>query len=273
MLALTHANSYDNLSVISSHYRDLSHFLGLTGSDGKLHRGVPTVNVLSCLDLLSPVTLPSSETEFSFDSQSGRKKLTAARYVEIIEQLRPSLAIQPFPEVTAFSQKKRTGKSVSHTTVFARDCLKQLQVKGADQPEAFSSFWPAIGGGIDPKARHLSLQDFQTTYEQYSNLIGGVFLSGFGVGETADQRTTLLRQIVVSQKSKKRQLVIFSSMSFQESLPPQLPRFLSGLGDPGKKIYQSRSRYQIVNPHFSGDFMCGGGRGGFVHIRVSLRYC
>lgn len=192
-------SSYDSLGVISSHYRDLSHFLGLTRSDGQLHRTVPVVSVLSCLDLLSPVTLPSSETELSFDSQSGRKKLTAAKYVEIIGQLRPSLAIQPFPEVTAFSQKKRTAKSVSHTTVFARHCLEALQTKQGDQPaDAFSSFWPAIGGGVDPKARDLSLKDFNTTYETYSNLIGGVFLSGFGVGETTDQRTALLQQIVVS---------------------------------------------------------------------------
>ena len=186
------------MEIIKTKFTDIYQFLGLKNRTGNQVITTKCLYFLSCLDLLSVSILPSTETELAIDTQSGRQKMTAEDYVKIIEHLQPSLAIQPFPEVTGYSQKKRTAKSVKHTTSFARNCLEIMKNKKNSNIN-ICKLWPAISGGTDFNSWKISLNDFSVTYKQYEDLIGGVLLASFGQGETIEQRLEAVKLCNVSK--------------------------------------------------------------------------
>ena len=155
---------------------------------------------MSGMDLLSASIYPSTENELQFDTQTGRKKVTPEEYINLAQSLQPDMLIQPFPEVNGYSQKKRIAKSVNHSTQLARNCLsnlKTLRDSMEDNIQSSYQFWPVVSGGTDSKARDMALKDFNGTFNQYQELIGGVLLAGLGLGETTQQRFELIEQCMV----------------------------------------------------------------------------
>ncbi|ERM99654.1 queuine tRNA-ribosyltransferase accessory subunit 2 isoform X1 [Amborella trichopoda] len=152
----------------------------------------------------SIVCLPHSEgtNKFgaSFETPSGRLLVKPRDYMEIISSLKPNLWTSLADEVPSWVTEKRNRSSVDRTIRWLDDCI-------ALDPAGGSSILGAIVGGssIDERRR--------SAHEAAARNVAGYWIGGFGLGESLDERPSLLNAVT-------------------DNLPVEKPRQICGLGLP-----------------------------------------
>ncbi|GLJ17165.1 hypothetical protein SUGI_0297210 [Cryptomeria japonica] len=136
----------------------------------------------------------------SFETPFGNRMVKPVQYMESISALRPNLWSSLPDEVPAWVSDKRNKLSVDRTTRWLDECLT---LRPMDVETALGS----IVGGTSLEERIRSAQDIA------SRNVSGFWLGGFGLGESVEQRPSLLDAVM-------------------GILPEGKPRGISGLGLP-----------------------------------------
>ncbi|KAM7473026.1 hypothetical protein LguiA_011209 [Lonicera macranthoides] len=135
----------------------------------------------------------------SFETPSGRRLIKPVEYMEMISSMRPNLWATLADEVPAWVSEKRNKTSVDRTVRWLDDCLTVGLTGGA----VFGS----IVGGCSVEERQRCAQ------EVAGRNVSGFWIGGFGLGESMDERPSLLNAVV-------------------DNLPEEKPRQICGLGLP-----------------------------------------
>lgn len=182
--------------------------------------------------------------------------------------MKPNFIFAPFPELDAFSSKKRISKSVNNSNVFLKTVLEIIKKENLE----IKNIWPVITGGSDRASRLASAGDFLLNFQNYPDYFKGVIFGGFNHGESSQDSFDLLKLCVVSfsflfhslrKKSQKLKRIKYQSPS------SALPLALVTLVRHSPRFPFSFSHTSL----FSGDFECRGSRCGFIHFDLSLCCC
>lgn len=147
-----------------------------------------------------PVAEGSNKFGASFETPFGHRMAKPVQYMESICALKPNLWSSLPDEVPSWASDKRNRISVDRTTRWLDECL-------AMQPTGSMSALGAVVGGTSLEQRERSAS------EVASRNVAGFWLAGFGLGESIEDRPTLLDAIM-------------------KILPEDKPRHISGLGLP-----------------------------------------
>ncbi|KAA8538758.1 hypothetical protein F0562_028346 [Nyssa sinensis] len=151
----------------------------------------------------SVVCLPecdsTNKTGASFETPCGRLLIKPVEYMEMISSLKPDLWATLADEVPAWVSEKRNRTSVDRTVKWLDDCMR-LSMTGGD-------VFGAIVGGSSIEERQRCAQ------EVVRRSVSGFWIGGFGLGESMDERFTLLTAVT-------------------DNLPAEKPRQICGLGLP-----------------------------------------
>ncbi|XP_024538748.1 queuine tRNA-ribosyltransferase accessory subunit 2 [Selaginella moellendorffii] len=144
----------------------------------------------------------------AFNTSSGRRVIGPAKYMELVNALKPNVWASIADELPTWVSQRRNKLSVDRTLQWLDKCLG-LQSVGEN-----TSFGTIVGGAsIEERKRSAS--------ETAKRNVSGFFIGGFGLGESPEDRLTLLQSVT-------------------DCLPKDLPRIISGLGMP-EEILQAVS--------------------------------
>ncbi|OVA08084.1 tRNA-guanine(15) transglycosylase-like [Macleaya cordata] len=147
-----------------------------------------------------PVSEKSNHIGASFETPGGRLLIKPADYVEMVSSLKPNVWASLADEVPAYVSAKRNRTSVDRTIHWLDDCISL-------DPAGGSSVFGAIVGGSSIEER------IRCAQEVAKRNVSGYWIGGFGLGESMDERPSLLNEVV-------------------ENLPKERPRQICGLGLP-----------------------------------------
>ncbi|KAK4796032.1 hypothetical protein SAY86_028358 [Trapa natans] len=131
----------------------------------------------------------------SFETPCGRRLIKPVEYMEIISSMKPSIWVTLADEVPAWVSDKRNASSVDRTVKWLDECIALRQVG-----EVFGA---VVGGSNEQLRQHCAK-------EVAIRDVSGYWIGGFGLGESMDERPTLLN----------------------DNLPKEKPRLTSGLDLP-----------------------------------------
>ncbi|KAJ3683207.1 hypothetical protein LUZ60_013434 [Juncus effusus] len=136
----------------------------------------------------------------SFETPNGRMLVKPKEYMEMVSSLRPNLWASLADEVPVWVTEKRNKLSVDRTIKWLDDCLSLDQGKG-------ESTLGAILGGSNVEERK------RCANEVSKRNVSGYWIGGFGLGESMEERSSLLNAVT-------------------DILPDEKLRFVSRLGLP-----------------------------------------
>ncbi|XP_044511231.1 queuine tRNA-ribosyltransferase accessory subunit 2-like isoform X1 [Mangifera indica] len=139
----------------------------------------------------------------SFETPCGRRLIKPAEYIELISSMRPNLWTTLADEVPAWVSDKRNKTSVDRTVKWLDECIAKSPAGGA----VFGS----IVGGSNVEERQRCAQE--VAMRNVSGICMSYWIGGFGLGESMDERPSLLNAVT-------------------DKLPEERPRLISGLGLP-----------------------------------------
>ncbi|GAQ82287.1 Queuine/other tRNA-ribosyltransferase [Klebsormidium nitens] len=142
---------------------------------------------------------PASATYASFDTPSGRRQVTPEAYADIIDALRPDIFVPLADDIPSTSGRKRVKQSVDRSLSWLDECIERNK-QGIP-------IFGSVQGGSNLYERPRSAE------ETAVRDVAGFHLGGFGLGESFDERPTLLAAAI-------------------DKLPPSKPRHVSGLSVP-----------------------------------------
>ncbi|XP_047329772.1 queuine tRNA-ribosyltransferase accessory subunit 2-like [Impatiens glandulifera] len=189
----------------------------------------------------------------SFETPSGRRLITPLEYMEMISCMKPSLWASLADEVPAWVSEKRNRTSVDRTLRWLDSCLKISSTGGA--------VFGTIVGGCSVKERQRCAE------EVAMRNVSGYWIGGFGLGESMDDRSTLLNAIM-------------------DNLPDEKPRQISGLELPeevlqgiaaGVDLFDSSYIYHLIQGGFALTFPLDGTKmimdddSGSNQIKINLK--
>ncbi|KAI4332367.1 hypothetical protein L6164_017282 [Bauhinia variegata] len=146
-----------------------------------------------------PESKGSSKLGASFETPCGRLLVKPKDYVEMISCMRPNIWATLADEVPAWVSDKRNKTSVDRTLRWLDDCLES-------NPAGGSAFGAIVGGS--------NLEERKRCAEEVAKRnVAGYWIGGFGLGESMDERPSLLSAVM-------------------DILPDQKPRMICGLGLP-----------------------------------------
>ncbi|XP_059277445.1 uncharacterized protein LOC132031480 [Lycium ferocissimum] len=135
----------------------------------------------------------------SFETPCGRMLIKPAEYMEMISSMRPNLWASLADEVPAWASEKRNKASVERTLKWLDECITSSSTDGA-------VFGSVVGGSRVEERRSCAQEVAKRNVE-------GFWIGGFGLGESMEERNSLLSAVT-------------------DSLPEEKPRLISGLGLP-----------------------------------------
>lgn len=135
----------------------------------------------------------------SFETPCGRLLIKPVEYMEMISSMRPNLWATLCDEVPAWVSEKRNKTSVDRTIRWLDECIALSPAGGA--------VFGAIVGGSSKDERQRCAQ------EVARRNVSGYWIGGFGLGESMDERPSLLNAVI-------------------DILPEEKPRLICGLGLP-----------------------------------------
>ncbi|OQU91973.1 hypothetical protein SORBI_3001G268300 [Sorghum bicolor] len=172
---------------------------------GGLHGmlGVPD-HILVAAASDSIASLPSSDATnkfgASFETPSGRRLVKPSDYMELISCMKPNIWASLADEVPAWVNEKRNKVSVERTLRWLDACI------ALDVASGTNSFGVIVGGS--------SLEQRKLCATEVSKRnVSGFWIAGFGLGESIEERCSLLNAVT-------------------DCLPPEKPRLVSRLGLP-----------------------------------------
>ncbi|GER34207.1 queuine tRNA-ribosyltransferase [Striga asiatica] len=206
---------------------DLGGLHKMVGLDEHAFVAVPRDSVISLPDYQS-----TNKIGASFETPSGRLLMKPMQYVEMISSMKPNMWATLADEVPTWVSQKRNRASVDRTVRWLDDCLKSAFTNNTG-----GAVFGSIVGGSNIEERKRCAQ------EVAKRNVSGFYLGGFGVGESMDERPSVLSAItrlpaldIVSwfyckyydQKFDVEELI----EKVKEILPEDKPRQICGLGLP-----------------------------------------
>ncbi|XP_039125209.1 queuine tRNA-ribosyltransferase accessory subunit 2-like [Dioscorea cayenensis subsp. rotundata] len=164
-----------------------------------LHDHVFVASPRDCVECL-PESDSANKLGASFETPTGRRHISPAKYMELISSQKPNLWASLADEVPAWVPEKRNKTSVDRTLRWLDDCL-------ALDPASGSSMLGSIVGGTSKQERE------RCATEVSKRNVAGFWIGGFGLGENMEERPSLLNAVI-------------------DSLPEQKLRMISGFGLP-----------------------------------------
>lgn len=155
---------------------------------------VPRDSILSL-----PESSSSNKNGASFETPCGRFLVKPLEYMKMISSMKPDLWVSLADEVPASVTAKRNKASVDRTIKWLDDCISLKPTDGA--------LFGSIVGGCSVEERQRCAQ------EVAKRNVSGYYIGGFGLGDSIDERSTLLHAVT-------------------DSLPKEKPRHVCGLGLP-----------------------------------------
>ncbi|KAH0452266.1 hypothetical protein IEQ34_019565 [Dendrobium chrysotoxum] len=177
----------------------------IISSIGGLHEMLALQNcvfVASARDSIEslPESVAANKLGASFETPGGRRLVKPSDYMEIISSLKPDFWASLADEVPAWVSEKRNKASVDRTVRWLDDCIALDKTGG-------SNIFGAIVGGASVDERK------RCATEVAKKNVRGFYIGGFGLGESMEERPSLLNTVV-------------------DSLPEEKPRQISGLALP-----------------------------------------
>lgn len=177
-------------------------------------------------------SLPSSDAAnkfgASFETPSGRRLVKPSDYMELISCMKPNIWASLADEVPAWVNEKRNKVSVDRTLRWLDACI------ALDVASGTNSFGVIVGGS--------SLEQRKLCATEVSKRnVSGFWIAGFGLGESIEERCSLLNAVT-------------------DCLPPEKPRLVSRLGLPeevlegvaaGIDLFDSTYIYQLTMGGFA----------------------
>ncbi|XP_023764956.1 uncharacterized protein LOC111913486 [Lactuca sativa] len=155
---------------------------------------VPRDSILSL-----PECNSSNKNGASFETPCGRFLVKPVEYMKMISSMKPDLWVSLADEVHASVTTKRNKASVDRTIKWLDDCISLKSTDGA--------LFGSIVGGCSIEERQ------RCTQEVAKRNVSGFYIGGFGLGDSVDERATLLHAVT-------------------DLLPKEKPRHVCGLGLP-----------------------------------------
>ncbi|TVU31342.1 hypothetical protein EJB05_23024 [Eragrostis curvula] len=200
---------------------------------GGLHRmlGLPN-HILVAAAGDSIESLPSSDATnkfgASFETTSGRRLVKPTDYMELISCMKPNLWASLADEIPAWSTEKRNKISVDRTLRWLDACL------ALDTASGTNTLGVVVGGSSIEQRRLCAT-------EVSKRNVTGFWIGGFGLGESTEERCSLLNAVT-------------------DCLPSDKPRLVSRLGLPeevlegvsaGVDLFDSTYIYQLTMGGFA----------------------
>lgn len=135
----------------------------------------------------------------SFETPCGRFLVKPLEYMKMISSMKPDLWVSLADEVSASVAAKRNKVSVDRTIRWLDDCISLKSTNGA-------LFGSIVGGCSIEERKHCA-------QEVAKRNVSGYYIGGFGLGDSMDERSTLLHAVT-------------------DCLPKEKPRQVCGLGLP-----------------------------------------
>ncbi|XP_024526711.1 queuine tRNA-ribosyltransferase accessory subunit 2 [Selaginella moellendorffii] len=187
-------------------------------------------NALVSLSRDSIVSEPDGEGNTklgaAFNTSSGRRVIGPAKYMELVNALKPNVWASIADELPTWVSQRRNKLSVDRTLQWLDKCLG-LQSIGEN-----TAFGTIVGGAsIEERKRSAS--------ETAKRNVSGFFIGGFGLGESPEDRLTLLQSVT-------------------DCLPKDLPRIISGLGMPEEILQAVSTGVDIFDSTYAHTLTKGG---------------
>ncbi|XP_057776739.1 uncharacterized protein LOC130995466 isoform X1 [Salvia miltiorrhiza] len=164
----------------------------------------------------------------SFETPSGRFLIKPGQYVEMISSMKPNLWVTLADEVPAWVSEKRNRASVERTMRWLDDCLALAKANNTG-----GAVFGSIVGGSKVNERKYCAQEVSRRN------VSGFHISGFGLGESMDERPALLSAVT-------------------ECLPDDKPRQISGLGLPEEVLQGVAAGIDLFNSTYIYHLTVGG---------------
>ncbi|KAM9967337.1 hypothetical protein ACTFIW_001421 [Dictyostelium discoideum] len=147
------------------------------------------------------------EAEFNDDSISvttrkGKTKITIQDYVKLVKIIKPDFATSLSVDIAWETSRKKATKIVNSSSIWLEKFLD------SNTTTAINTFGVIQGGKFDD-LRMKSLQDLL----KHKDKLFGTILSGFGTGETNDERNQIIKKLI-------------------DELPKEHVKLISGVGSP-----------------------------------------
>lgn len=170
--------------------------------------------------LFEGVLRSTNKMEASFNTPAGRRQVSCEKYMEVVNALRPDLYAALPDEVEASVSQKRNVTSVTRTVEWLDKCLRMRTAYTKDL------LGVVVGGGSVTERRRSALETVQRP-------VAGFQLAGFGLGESPEERPSLLQAAI-------------------EVLPSEKVRHITGLGMPEEVLQgvaQGLDLFDSTYPH------------------------
>ncbi|XP_057501819.1 uncharacterized protein LOC130785684 [Actinidia eriantha] len=167
----------------------------------------------------------SNKTGASFETPCGRLLIKPVEYMKMISSMNPNLWVTLADEVPAWVSEKRNKTSVDRTLRWLDDCIALNSIGGA--------VLGAIVGGSSVEERRRCAQ------EVAKRNVSGYWIGGFGLGESMDERSTLLNAVT-------------------DNLPEQKPRKICGLELPEEVLQGIASGVDLFHSTYIYHLTIGG---------------
>eukprot|EP00250_Pteridium_aquilinum_P004638 c14851_g1_i1 orf=76-1287(-) len=168
----------------------------------------------------------SNKIGASFQTPFGRRLVDPAEYMKVVNAMQPDIWSSLPDEVPSWVTSKRNKMSVERTLKWLDRCLALKQMDTENE-------LGCIVGGVSLEDRKLSAQ------ETAKRDTSGFSLCGFGLGESAEERGSLLETIMMN-------------------LPDEKPRHISGLGMPEEVLQAVSAGVDLFDSTYPHTLTMGG---------------
>ncbi|GJM91669.1 hypothetical protein PR202_ga08068 [Eleusine coracana subsp. coracana] len=151
-------------------------------------------------------SLPSSDATnkfgASFETPSGRRLVKLTDYVELISCMKPNLWASLADEVPAWSTEKRNKISVDRTLRWLDECIALNKDSGTN------TLGVVVGGSSIEQRKLCATEVSKRNVSGYLfSIIQCFWIGGFGLGESTEERCSLLNAVTDCLPSDKLRLV------------------------------------------------------------------
>uniref|UniRef100_A0A7S4L0K6 Queuine tRNA-ribosyltransferase accessory subunit 2 n=1 Tax=Guillardia theta TaxID=55529 RepID=A0A7S4L0K6_GUITH len=162
--------------------------------------------------------MPSSDTWVTLQTSAGQKKVANEDYIKLLSAMQPDIAVSLVDEVQMENSDKRIKKSVDRTLKWLDEYLAER--KGGNVAESVTIF-AAVVGGTSHRERE------RYARELAKREVGGYAFTGFGTGESEEEREAFVRMSL-------------------EHLDQHKPRMMSGLGSPDEILWSVKMGMDVL---------------------------
>ncbi|KAJ0977215.1 hypothetical protein J5N97_012689 [Dioscorea zingiberensis] len=130
----------------------------------------------------------------SFETPSGRRHVNPAKYMELISSLKPNVWASLADEVPAWVPEKRNKTSVDRTIRWLDDCL------ALDLASGSSILGSCLGAASKEERKRCAT-------EVAKRNVSGFWIGGFGLGESMEERPSLLKAVTDCLPEQKLRMI------------------------------------------------------------------